>query len=264
MFAANALETRDDWTVYAPDSDVRTAVLRRIRRDSAEQAAQIRFTVVDPEQTKVANYLHAFAYAESRRASVGNVKMLNELPMQLGIPIQQAEDTIQEVFAARPVCPLGGQYVVAGPPATARWENTALSRESSDAANRVPDEYRFPFLAWFRGAHVRFLLGQETLQADIVLRVGSDDHDSRKGVDHPLGEESTVADTILRPILPGDRVGVGVEGAELRVGDQVLGSLPRGTSLSVLEVRGSWIGVETESRASRLRGWVRRRDLRKQ
>jgi hypothetical protein len=263
IFAANALETRGEWTVYAPDSEIRSAMLRRLRRDVADEPAQIRFTVVDPEETKVARYLHAFAYVESRRASERNLEMLNQLPMQLGVSTERADDLIQDIFAARPACPLGGEYVLSAGQEAASWTSTAWSTEPRGAFNQVPDDYRFPFLAWFRGTDLRFTLSRDTLRADAVLWVGNGNPARSAGENAAPHGPSTVAARSAQEVEAGDRVFVNAANAELRLGNRTLATLPRGTSLSVLEIQKGWIGVETESRRSRLRGWVRRRHLQK-
>ena len=63
-------------------------------------------------------------------------------------------------------------------------------------------------------------------------------------------------------IKPGDTVVVGQEGAALLVGDEVLARLPKGTEISVAEVRGDWVGTAVESGGKKHVGWLRRSELR--
>ena len=268
MFTANSLVTHGDWTIYARDSEVRSEVSGRLRLAAQPDAAQIRFAVADPEQTQVASYLHAFAYLESRKASGQNVQMLNELPAQLGIPAERAATVVADVFAAKPVCPLGGQFRLTGAETRRVWRSTGWREGSLYEMEHVPDGYRFPFLDWLRGISLRFVLSQDTLRADVELWVRSgrsvesakpvnldaDDGATAAPLDPPVGLPSD-------PLKPGDRVCVTVAKSDLRVGSRTLVRLPRGSALIVLEVRGDWVGVESESESARKRGWITRREL---
>ncbi len=267
MFTTNSLITHGDWTIYARDSEVRSAVAGRLRFAAQPDAAQIRFALVDPGQTQVARYLHAFAYIESRKASGDNVQMLNELSGQLGIPAERAATVVNDILAAQPVCPLGGQFRLTGAEARRVWRSTCWREGSLYEIERVPDEYRFPFLDWLRGTHIRFVLSQDTLCADVELRVRSGRSEQpAKFVDldgdgSAAAPSSPPADAPDEPLKAGDQVKVIVSHADLRVGRQTLVRLQRGAALTVLDVRGDWVGVERESPSERTRGWIQRQEL---
>ncbi len=59
----------------------------------------------------------------------------------------------------------------------------------------------------------------------------------------------------------GDAVVVAKTTSELKVGNQVLATLPKGTRISVLAVQGGWIGAKVEQNGQKVSGWLLGSDL---
>jgi hypothetical protein len=225
--------------------------------------AQVRLTVVDPEQTEVADYVHAFTYVEARRASAMNARLLNDLPEQLGVAASDSVRLARDVFAAAPACPLGGQYQRIDPDSSNGWRSTAWRHDSLADVDSVPSDYRFPFLNWLRGVEVQFALTQDTLQAHAILNVTA----TKSAMIDPLAGE--LPSPTMRPEKPptplatGDRVVVVSEDVRLRLGTKTLRQITHGTPLTVLEIRAGWIGVELDTEGQVVRGWVRSHQVRR-
>ncbi len=145
LFTASTVTTREPFTVYAYDQDLRESVVRQLGLAGNGAKTQVHMTVVDPSRTQVADYLHAFAFCESRRASSMNAWMLSQLPCQLGLPEQSGPRLAQEILGATPVCPLGGQYRLTGVETRRTWRSTAWRESSLYDVREVAAGYRFPF-----------------------------------------------------------------------------------------------------------------------
>lgn len=68
-------------------------------------------------------------------------------------------------------------------------------------------------------------------------------------------------DTSASRFEPGDIVTVGPDGAELKRDDRVLAQLSAGTELSVMQVKGDWIGVSVTEGDDDVRGWLKQQQL---
>jgi hypothetical protein len=44
--------------------------------------------------------------------------------------------------------------------------------------------------------------------------------------------------------------------SELKIGDRVIASLPKGTRFTVVAVQGGWIGANVEQNGQKLSGWL--------
>lgn len=65
----------------------------------------------------------------------------------------------------------------------------------------------------------------------------------------------------LSSLKKGDTVTVGVDGATVEVGQQVLATLKKGDRLKVVEVQLPWVGVETNVGGAVTKGWIHSRNL---
>lgn len=269
MFVASMVETRGEWTLFARDDQIRDAVSGQLQLTATDdEPAQVRMSVTDPQQANVTEYLEAFAFAESRRASSMNAQMLNDLTQQLGVPAQESVHLVETVFAATPVCPLGGRYELTGIDDYQMWRSTAWRTGSLYEVNRVPDDYQFTFLHWLRGADVHFVLSQDTLHARVQLKVAADPkQESIATGDRPAGisgDERLSARVREREELPiqvGDRVAAAADRSPLRVGAETVMWLRRDMPLTVVAIQGRWVGVEARSQGRTVRGWIPRERL---
>jgi len=75
---------------------------------------------------------------------------------------------MQEVLAARPVCPLGGKYAIGRGDS---WRSTAWPEEFLVSEDRVPGGYQFPFLQWFHGLELEFSIDGTSLTTHIELEL---------------------------------------------------------------------------------------------
>jgi hypothetical protein len=270
MFIAGTITTNDRFTVFARDEQLRTKVADQLHLQRDRPHAQISLSVVDPDQTQVADYLHAYAFSESRQASAMNAQMLNYLPQQLGLPPAQSRRLTREILGATPACPLFGEYRLTGAEPTQVWRSTAWRESSLHDVHRVPDDYRFPFLHWLQGIDIRFVLSQNTLLADVNLKVRSGGMDEAPGAATQasvINVESLQARNDFAkddsPLASGDPAVVAAPRANLQIGSKTVQQLRRGTRLVVVDVRGDWIGVEVTTSGRTLRGWLKRSELRR-
>ncbi len=49
--------------------------------------------------------------------------------------------------------------------------------------------------------------------------------------------------------------------AELKMGNQVLATIPQGTQLNVVETRGTWVGTTIQQNGRQVTGWVAEADV---
>ncbi len=269
---AEWISHRDNWTVFGRDPKIRQHVLANLRTTRSAEPAQVRLVIPDPNQARVAGYLHAFAYAESRKMSAQNAQLLNDLHSQLGLPPAASLLAAERIFEAIPVCPLGGRYEVTTSDGAEFWKSSAWNEPSCYQLENAPPDYRFPFLDWLRGAKVLFALSANTLKADVELdvhrvarRAESEAAMVREAyrVDPDAAGGGRAVRPITTPIKAGDLVEVTAEQTKLRVGRQTIARLSPGMSLMVVEVRGDWIGVWGFQRDKAVRGWIAREELMK-
>ena len=275
LYAVDVTATQGAWTVYSNNIDVRKNVLPRLRLIGDAQRAQIRFAVPDPNQAQAADYLHAFAYVESRKASAQVAQLLNELSTQLNVDPQLAPLAVERIFEAKPVCPLQGDFQLQETDGRKYWTSTAWNEASCYEMQQVPRDYRFPFLDWMRGATVDFALAGTTLHADVRLDVKPANGPSRslrdnapvmagrESADGKNAEVTTVKTPPSddQPFAAGDQVVVTAERGRLLVGTEQRLTFPRHAQLVVIEVRGNWIGVWGFQQGKAVRGWMHRQDL---
>jgi hypothetical protein len=269
VFATDAgFDNSLEWSIFARDKQIRQQVRPQLQTAHARNPAQVRLTLSDPNRAAVGPYLHAYAYLASRQASGLASQMLNDVTGHFGMPPQQGLATVQRIFDAAPVCPLKGSFNWTEAEPCGFWTSSAWHELSICELREVPDEYRFPFLDWLRGATVEFALTDTTLSADVALHEKRESAGSAPELLLPMANDeghapvrSAEADEAGVPISPGDQVVIRVDRASLRIGTHVEMEFPRDTTLTVIEVRGDWIGVWGFPQGQARRGWVHRRDL---
>jgi hypothetical protein len=269
VFANGAgLDNSLEWSVFARDRQILQQVRPQLQIAHAHNPAQVRLALSDPNRAAVGPYLHAYAYLASRQASGLAAQMLNDVTGHFGMPPQQGLATVQRIFDAAPICPLKGSFTWTQAEPCGFWTSSAWHELSTWELREVPDEYRFPFLDWLRGATVEFALTDTTLSADVALQEKRES--AGAAPEHLLTTadaeghapvRSAEADNADVPISPGDQVVIRVDRASLRIGTQVEMEFPRDTTLTVIEVRGDWIGVWGFPQGQARRGWVHRREL---
>jgi hypothetical protein len=94
---------------------------------------------------------------------------MHALMQQMRVPAAGAREATREVLAARPVCPMGGEFKLG----TAKpvWISTAWAQEFIGKENQVPAEFKSPFLQWFHGLELEFSIDATTLTTHIELEL---------------------------------------------------------------------------------------------
>ncbi|MHB8952991.1 MAG: hypothetical protein ACYC4U_08405 [Pirellulaceae bacterium] len=257
-----------EWSIFARDKQIRQQVRPQLQTTHARNPAQVRLALSDPNRASVGPYLHAYAYLASRQASGLATQMLNDLTGHFGMSPQQGLETVHWIFDAAPVCPLKGSFKWTEAEPCGFWTSSAWHELSVFELQEVPSEYRFPFLDWLRGATVEFALTGTTLSADVALQVKQESAGlapanpltTADNGGHPPVRPADVNDA-SEPLSPGDQVVVSVDHASLRIGAHVEMKFPRDTTLTVIEVRGDWVGVLGFPQGMARRGWVHSREL---
>ncbi len=99
-------------------------------------------------------------------------------------------------------------------------------------------------------ARVYFMMGGKGYWGDMSL----------KDLDPPSGGEAEKAPP-KNPFVVDDKVVVIAREAKLRSGEQVLGTVPEGTVLTVKKVKDDWLQVTAEVKGKATEGWIHARDV---
>jgi hypothetical protein len=138
----------------------------------AERSAKARLRVGDLASTGVAASINAEGYIRARKVSAGNVFLFHALMQQLHISGDDVQDVAEQLLHARPICPLGGEYKLAGGFTNVnRWQSTAWKGASLYRENHVPKGFRTPLLDWLAGLSLEFNIDNTTLSTHIELDV---------------------------------------------------------------------------------------------
>jgi hypothetical protein len=274
MFAGLSIEDREAWTVMGRRAQIRRSVLSRLALEQVAFPAQMRLRIVDVNETAVAPYINAFTYLESRKVSAANAQLLNLLNQQLNVRPHLAHTEVERLLRGRLVCPLGGEYQLLTESAAPYWISSAWATKSYYDLNKVPGDYRFPFLDWLRGLDLAFNLSPNTLSANVELEV------RRNGIeladvlrpDFAEGDATALAtdrrshtgdrDEQVRrvqdpaEVRPGDTIVILDDQAKLVVGNTVLGVLAKNEQLRVVQIERDWMGIFDQKRGKQIRGWV--------
>ncbi len=137
----------------------------------AKDFAQGRLFIGDLKRSQVASFFNVLSFRRAAQASRGNLMLLDAIQDQLHILPGDALRTAEQLLDAQLQCPLGGKYTLVHPDApesrsnywtSTMWEASigAAVPESSNPIGFDPDhalpanDYRVPWLEWFRGAHL--------------------------------------------------------------------------------------------------------------
>jgi hypothetical protein len=159
----------EGFLVQAHQKELLEEVTPQIRLEEAERPAQLRLRVADLAPTQTAAILNAYGYERARRTSAGNADFMHALIEQLHVPAASARETLREVLAATPVCPLRGEYKLA--PDKSAWISTAWAQRYIGQEDRVPADFQSPFLRWFHGLDLEFSIDATTLTTHIELEL---------------------------------------------------------------------------------------------
>ena len=160
-------------TIVSFKRDVLEHVTPGLLLAGGAKPAQLRASVTDLSDTKLAASLNALAYQRAMDISVGNAELLQSLVRQLHVPREQALAVAESLVAARLVCPLGGKYeFLKQADAAPAWASTAWSGDKKQAITQVPADFVAPTMQWFRGLNMDMTTNKEhiDLHAEIGLQ----------------------------------------------------------------------------------------------
>lgn len=163
-----------DFAVISNDRRLLESATSQVKLQRAERPAQLRLQLADLAGTRLVPYLNSQGYTRALATSAGNLSFFHVLMQQLRVDPEQAIESTETVLAARPVCPLGGKYKLHEfGPGPVRWKSTAWPEHSPyiGNVNRVPAEYRFPFLDWMRGLSLELSIDAQTLMTHIEVEL---------------------------------------------------------------------------------------------
>ena len=132
----------------------------------------MRLDVADLGASQAAPAIAAEIFNEARRTSQGNLQFIHLVEQQFRLAPGDALSSVTQLLAARPTCPLGGEYAFAAAPETHRgWTTTAEPEMSPADLAPPPKGYRAPLLEWFHGLHLDFSIDDTTLTTHIELEL---------------------------------------------------------------------------------------------
>ena len=124
----------------------------------SERPAQVRLEVGDLARSKISGWANTVNYRRSWQTSIANVKLLNMLTQQFGVPVDQAMETAERLLNVELVCSLGGEYeVIELDSGRKLWQST---KWPSFTNPQLPPSYKAPVLNWFRGLQAEVVKGQ--------------------------------------------------------------------------------------------------------
>ena len=138
-----------DFSVLGFDQRRLEDLKRHLKVVPSERYAQVRLEIGDLANSKISAWANTLNYRRSWQTSIANVRLLNLLTQQFRIEPQSARATAERMLDVELVCSLGGDYELAELPSGRQlWQSTAWPSFSSPV---LPEQYRAPLLAWFRG-----------------------------------------------------------------------------------------------------------------
>jgi len=79
---------------------------------------------------------------------------------------------------------------------------------------------------------------------------------------NPTSPTVTQSRPITTTMAPSQtRATVARDRANVMLGQDIVGQIPVGSVVDVVEIRGTWVGVQVENEAEDSKGWIRRDDL---
>jgi len=138
----------EDYALLAFEKERLERLRTSLHIEPNERSAQIRLEIQDPSKSKLRDWVNVVNYRRSWQTSVANVRLLNVLTEQFGVPEEQARQVAEDLLDVRLVCSLGGEYRVTETEGRKAWSSSLWP---SFSAPTLPEGYTAPLLKWFRG-----------------------------------------------------------------------------------------------------------------
>ncbi|MCH7729563.1 MAG: hypothetical protein IH991_24260, partial [Planctomycetes bacterium] len=135
----------DGFSVLSFDQPMLERVTPQLRREPADDPAQLRIHVGDLSKSKLAPWVSSLNYQRALQTSNGNLRLMHALSQQLGVPRDDALATAEDLLNVKMVCTLGGEYKMA------KTRDGLVHWQTTKWQNNRPAEFEAPMLKWFRG-----------------------------------------------------------------------------------------------------------------
>ncbi len=143
----------------------------------SERPAQIRLTIGDLHQSEIKTWVNSVNYRRSWETSIANIRLLNTLTQQFGIPPEITRAVAEKMLNVDLVCSLGGNYELYQIHSGRKlWASTAWP---SFTAPQQPPDYVAPLLSWFRGAEVEVTKSENQFAVHGFLDIERDPQESK-------------------------------------------------------------------------------------
>jgi hypothetical protein len=182
-------EWGDWWTAAFNEQSLRR-VTPKLSMIEGPRTAQVRLTIGNLGESKMAPFLRSQQYIRERETSRANARTLDAFTDQLKVPDNGAVDAASTVLGAGLVCPLGGEYRRDPPdyqfsthqpwystawaaPKTPWRETPFFERLSMSNVHEPPAGYEPRLLRWFKGLGVEVQFDQQTMFSRMELEVAA-------------------------------------------------------------------------------------------
>jgi hypothetical protein len=211
----------DEYAVISFDKNRLQAARGWIQAVPAEYPAQLRVRIGDVANSNLRPWANVLFYERAWEASVANVRLINLLIQQMGVPPETALAQVEQLLGVKLLCPLGGEYVFSPMPnGNSAWQSTAWPSFDDP---QIPAEYLAPLMTWFRGMTL------DVYQRDTLFVVHATLDIQRGNVVAVRSEEEEQAGGLLNQI-PGFNLFKGFSKVEELPPPIEAGDLPSGSA----------------------------------
>ncbi len=101
----------DRFSALSPSRFGLEPLVNNVKLIDADREAEMRIHIGDLANAKVRRTLDAGYWLAGKEVTEGHEELLNRMVTQFRVPAENAADTVESILQARPVSPLGGDYV---------------------------------------------------------------------------------------------------------------------------------------------------------
>jgi len=187
--------TAGGFSVLSFDRSILENGMLHLRPIPANDPAQVRLMIGDLENSKVSSWVNTYWYRRALEASRGNALLMDTIQSQFKVAPEQAKLVAERFIDGKLQCPLGGEYRLPSERNqnkdlndasgsfwfSSAWPTqgagnvpvvSAMGMDTNPLVAFPPQDYRAPWLGWFRGvkAHLTQLPQQLILVGEIRLQ----------------------------------------------------------------------------------------------
>ncbi|MGD9721163.1 MAG: hypothetical protein AB7O59_03800 [Pirellulales bacterium] len=145
-----------NFTLLSFHPEILQMISPQLRFVKAERPAQVWIHAGDLANSRLAPFINAYGYRQSRQIALGNARFMNMLVEQLHVVPADAMTTAERLLGAKLLEPLGGKYELTDLSGGRRaWTSTSLVKNPD--ASQPPADYQFPALNWFRSVDLELM-----------------------------------------------------------------------------------------------------------